>query len=740
MQSDATVTRRGLLKSTLQSGAVAGVALVIGFEVPRAANAAVPEKPVVNPIKAWLKIDQSGVVTLTYSRSEMGQGVSTSLPMILAEELGVDFKDVRVEHASSDEIYGDQGTGGSGSVKAMWMPLRTAGAAAREMLIAAAAQQWNVAPQTCSARSGAVWHGNQKLAYAELVESASKLPIPDLKTVRLKKPEEFQLIGKAVPKKDIPSKTDGSAQFGLDVRVPGMVYALVERCPVFGGKVKSFDATKTKGIQGVHDIFQIEPVEDVHSWGGVAVVADTTYIAMQARKQLKVDWDFGPHATESSETLRRQFRRLVDSSMKVVIDQADPKAGNADAVISSAPAEKKIECDYELPFQAHATMEPMNCTVHIQSDRAEAWAPAQSPNWVKEQIAKVSGLKPERIQVHTTFMGGGFGRRYQADFAMEAAQIAKRLGKPVQLVWSREDDMTHDFYRPASYHRVSGAVDDQGNIVAWRHKSTSTSIAEWWDKKSPPESSELGCTLQMPYLAKSYKLEYLPAASGVPRAWWRSVEASSIGFVMESFMDELAHAAVVDPYEFRMQKLGESRSIKNPLDPSDRPLETARMKSVLKLAAEKGDWGKSLPPNHGRGIACHYSFNSYVANVVEAAVENGRVRVNRVVSAVDIGTAVHPEGVRAQVESAIVYGLTATLKSQITIQDGRAVQSNFNKFTTLSMKETPRIEVHIVPSNVEPTGIGEPGLPPTAPALMNAIFAATGKRVRRLPLQAGDLG
>ncbi len=737
-QSDSALTRRSLLKTTLQTGIAAGAALVIGFDVPRTAKGAA-EKPAVNPIKAWLKIDQSGAVTLTYSRSEMGQGVSTSLPMILAEELGIDWKDVRVEHAPADETYGDQGTGGSGSVKGMWTPLRTAGAAARQMLIEAAAQRWGVAAQTCSARNGAVWHGGQKLAYAELVEAASQLPIPDLAKVPLKKPEEFQLVGKDVPRKDIPSKTDGSAQYGLDVRAPGMVFAVVERCPVFGGKVKSFDASQTKAMKGVHDVFQIEPVEEVHSWGGVVVVADSTYTAMQARKRLKVDWDYGPHATESSETLRRQFRRLVDSPMKVVLNQADPKAGNAEAIISSAPAEKKVECDYELPFQAHATMEPMNCTVHIQSDRAEAWAPAQSPTWVKEVIGKVSGLKPEQIQVHTTFMGGGFGRRYQADFATEAAQVAKRLGKPVQVVWSREDDMTHDFYRPASYHRMSGAVDGEGNILAWRHQSTSTSIAEWWEKKSPPESSELGCTLQMPYLAKSYKLEYLPAASGVPRAWWRSVEASSIGFVMESFMDELAHAAGMDPYEFRIQKLGGARQIKNPLDASDRPLETARMKGVLQLAAEKGDWGKSLPTGHGRGIACHYSFNSYVANVVEAAVENGKVRVNRVVSAVDIGIAVHPDGVRSQVEGAIVYGLTAALKSQITIQDGRAVQNNFDKFTTLSMKETPRLEVHIVPSNVEPTGIGEPGLPPVAPALMGAIFAATGKRVRRLPLQPADL-
>ncbi len=727
------VTRRTVLKTTLTTGAVAGAALVIGFEVPQAKGSL--EKPVVNPLTAWIKIDQNGAVTLVYSKSEMGQGVSTSLPMILAEELCVDWKDVRVEHAPVERAFGSQGTGGSGSVTTMWMPLRTAGAAARQMLIAAAAQQWGVTPEVCVAKSGAVWHNSEKLLYGELIERASQLPVPDLQSVQLKKPEEFQLIGKSVPRTDIPAKTDGSAIFGLDVRVPGMVYAVVARCPVFGGKVKAFDATKAKAIKGVRDVFEIPGVaKGVHSCGGVVVVADTTYIAMQARKQLQIDWDYGSAATESSETLRKQFRTLVDSNMKVILDQ-----GDADHVISSAESDKKIECDYELPFQAHATMEPMNCTVHIASDGAEAWAPSQSPDMVQGIIGQLTGLPADKIRVHTTFMGGAFGRRYQADFPTEATQIAQRVGKPVQLVWSREDDMTHDFYRPASYHRLSGAVDGEGNIVAWRHKQASTSIAEWFNPHEAPESSELGCTTQMPYLVKSYKLEYLPAASAVPRAWWRSVEASVIGFVMESFMDELAHAAGADPYEFRIQKLGEVRLVKDAVDARGRPLDTARFKGVLQLAAEKSGWGKPLPKGEGRGIAAHYSFHSYVANVAEVAVENGHVRVKRVISAVDIGTPVNPDGIRAQVEGAIVYGLTAALKSQITIQNGQAMQNNFNKFSTLSMRETPRIEVYIVPSSIAPTGIGEPGLPPTAPAVMNAIFAATGKRIRRLPLQPTDL-
>lgn len=733
--SAAIITPELSRRSLLKSAAAAGAALVIGFDIPRTARAATEKQP-VSPFHSWVRIDQAGKVTLLSSRSEMGQGISTAAPMILAEELGVDWNDIQIEQAPTDgKLFGNQGTGGSGSVAGSWKPLRQAGAAARTMLVTAAAQRWNVSPESCSVKNGAVYNGSQKLTFGELVESASKLPLPDFEKVPLKKPQDFQIIGKSVQRKDIPQKTDGSAQFGIDVRVPDMVYAVVARCPAFGGKVKSVDASKAKALPGIRDIFEIPAVpEDVHSWGGVAVVADTTWIAMQARKQLKIDWDLGPHATESSETLRKEFRRVVDSPMKVVVNQ-----GDADTTISGAPHEKKVEADYELPFQAHATMEPMNCTVHIKSDSAEAWAPAQGPEWVQRVVAQVSGLPPEKVKVNTTLMGGGFGRRYMGDFAMEAAQVAKRVGKPVQLVWSREDDMTHDYYRPASYHRVSGALDAQGNILAWRHRSTSTSIADYWNPKEPPESSELGCTLQPPYLSKSYKLEYAPAKSGVPRAWWRSVEASVIGFVMESFMDELAHTAGMDPYEFRLQHLGEARQVKNFIDAKDRPLDTVRMKAVLELAAQKGDWGKALPKGQGRGIACHYSFHSYVANVAEVTVEKTGVRVNRIVSAVDIGTPVHPDGARAQVESAIVYGLTAALKSQITIQNGSAVESNFNKFTMLPMKETPLVEVHIVPSELPPTGIGEPGLPPVAPAVMNAVFAATGKRIRRLPMTLTDL-
>lgn len=721
---DTPLTRRSLLKTA----AAAGAALIVPVRMVRGQD---PKKKDENPFEAWVRIDSNGEITFVSARSEMGQGISSAVPMILADELGVDWRDVKIEQALNSF-----GTGGSGSVAGSWMPMRQAGTAARVMLIQAAAQRWNVSPATCAVRGGAVWHDSESLKYGALVAAASKLPLPDFSTLKLKPASEFQLIGKDnIPRKDIPSKTDGSAEFGFDVRVPGMVRAMVERCPVFGGKARSFDASKAKAIPGVLDVFEIPAVDEgVHSWGGVVVVADSTYTAMKARKALVIDWDFGPHVVESSESLRRQFRRIVDTPQKQVLN-----IGDADTAISSAPQTQKVEADYECPFQAHACMEPMNCTVSITDTSAEVWAPAQGPEWVKQVVAQVSGLPQDKVKVHVTLMGGGFGRRYQADFAMEAAQIAKKVGKPVQLVWSREDDMTHDYYRPASYHRLSGAIDAEGNIVAWKHRSTSTPIAVFWNPKSPPESSEMGCTMQMPYLMKNYKLEFAPAESAVPRAWWRSVEASSIGFVMEGYMDELAHAAGIDPYEFRMKHLTAGRKVVNPNNAKEPALDCSRMRGVLKLVADKSNWGSKLSAGQGRGIACHYSFQSYVANVAEVTIANGKVRVNRIVSAVDIGTPVSLDGIRAQVESAIVYGLTAALKSEITIANGRTVQANFNKFDCLRMNETPKIEVYIVPSELPPTGIGEPGLPPTAPAVMNAIFAATGKRIRRLPLMPDDL-
>jgi isoquinoline 1-oxidoreductase beta subunit len=722
-------TRRAFLKT----GAAGGAALVVGFRFsPDALAQEAQEKKKPNPFDAWVHIDKSGTVTLITAKSEMGQGALTAMPMILAEELEVDWNGVRVEQAPTDPSIYDHGTGGSGSVAGSWLPLRQAGAAAREMLVRAAATAWNVEPATCRAEKGFIVHGprRRRLAYGELVEAASKLPVPDFNKVPLKNPDDFHIVGQSIARTDIPSKVDGSARFGIDVRVPGLLYAVVARCPTFGGKAARFDATKAKAIAGVRHVIEIPAVEaGAHTAGGIAVVADSTWAAMQGRKALQIDWDHGPHASESSQTLRQASETIAAQPGKVVRNEGD-------AAATLAGAEQKVEAVYELPFQAHATMEPMNCTVDIRADRAEAWSPTQAPDWTRSAIAQVTGLPPPSINVHTTLMGGGFGRRYQADFVVEAAQVGKAVGAPVQLLWTREDDMQHDFYRPFAYHRLSGAVDAKGNAVAWYHRIVSTSIRSFWDPpdRVKPEASEIGGAVDLAYAVPNLRVEYAPVPSGVPVAWWRSVEASLNAFVVEGFIDELAAAAKADPLAFRQRLLAEPRMIKQPPD-SESALDTRRFKGVLDLVAAKAGWGSPLPAGRGRGIAGAFSFDSYVAEVAEVSVDKaGLPHVHRVVCAVDCGRAVNPDGVRAQVESAVVYGLSAALKGAITIAGGRAEQSNFHDFEVMRIQEMPVVEVHLVASTERPTGIGEPGLPPAAPAVANAIFAATGKRLRRLPI------
>ena len=722
-------TRRAFLKT----GAAGGAALVVGFRFSIDALAQeAQEKKKPSPFDAWIHIDKSGTVTLITAKSEMGQGALTAMPMILAEELEVDWNGVRVEQAPTDPSIYDHGTGGSGSVAGSWLPLRQAGAAAREMLVRAAATAWNVEPATCRAEKGFIVHGprRRRLAYGELVEAASKLPIPDFNKVPLKNPDDFHIVGQSIARTDIPSKVDGSARFGIDVRVPGLLYAVVARCPTFGGKAARFDATKAKAIAGVRHVLEIPAVgAGAHTAGGIAVVADSTWAAMQGRQALQIDWDHGPHASESSQTLRQASETIAAQPGKVVRNEGD-------AAATLVGAEQKVDAVYELPFQAHATMEPMNCTVDIRADRAEAWSPTQAPDWTRSAIAQVTGLPPPSINVHTTLMGGGFGRRYQADFVVEAAQVGKAVGAPVQLLWTREDDMQHDFYRPFAYHRLSGAVDAKGNAVAWHHRIVSTSIRSFWDPpdRVKPEASEIGGAVDLAYAVPNLRVEYAPVPSGVPVAWWRSVEASLNAFVVEGFIDELAAAAKADPLAFRQRLLAEPRMIKQPPD-SESALDTRRFKGVLDLAAAKAGWGSPLPAGRGRGIACAFSFDSYVAEVAEVSVDKaGLPHVHRVVCAVDCGRAVNPDGVRAQVESAVVYGLSAALKGAITIAGGRAEQSNFHDFEVMRIQEMPVVEVHLVASTERPTGIGEPGLPPAAPAVANAIFAATGKRLRRLPI------
>jgi isoquinoline 1-oxidoreductase beta subunit len=668
----------------------------------------------------------------------MGQGVMTALPMILADELEVDWKKVRIEQAPTNPKIYEHGTGGSSSVSESWLPLRRAGAAAREMLIDAAAQQWTVNRDTCRAEKGAVIHGVRKkiLRYGELVDAASKLPVPNFNTVPLKNADNFTIVGHDQHRVDTPSKTNGTAIFGIDARPAGLLYAVIARSPVFGGRVAKLDAAKAKAVPGVREVLEIPGTAGQSPFveAGVAVVADSSWAAMEGRRALEVTWDEGPHANESSEWLRKQFVELASKPGKVYRND-----GDADAALTSAS--KKIEAVYELPFQAHACMEPMNCTVHIREKDAEAWVPTQGPEWALDIIAGVSKLPKEAVTVHTTLMGGGFGRRYQGDFITEAAQVAKGIGKPVMVLWTRDDDLQHCFYRPASYHRLWGALDAGGKLAAWKHFQSSTSIGAVWEKdgKEKPEKGEFGTAAFIPYQAGAFRLEYALGECGVPRAWWRSVEHSSSGFVVESFIDELAAAAGADPVEFRLHLMGDARKIANFESPTGDPLDTSRLKGVLQLAAEKAGWGKPLPKGSGRGVAAYFSFNSYTSAVAEVVVKNGEVRVQRIVYAADVGRPVNPAGIRAQLESAAVYALTAMLKGAITLDRGRVEQSNFHDYEMLRINEAPQVEVHIVDSKDKPTGIGEPGVPVVAPAVCNAIFAATGKRLRRLPIRSEDL-
>jgi isoquinoline 1-oxidoreductase beta subunit len=723
-------------RTFVAQGTIAGAGLVIGVRLsPVKAfaqeNEKGPKKPPVNPFDAYIHVKPDGKISLIVAKSEMGQGIKTGLAMLLAEEAEVDFNSVSVEQAETrPDIYAHMGTGGSGSTMENFMPLRRAGATVRVLMITSAAQKWNVPKNECAAKKGAVIHekSSRRASYGELVEAAMKLPLPDPDKVELKNESDFELIGHATPRVDIPSKANGSAVFGLDVRVPEMLFAVVARCPTFGGKHAHSDATKAKAVPGVKQVFEIPALgRDMFTAGGVAVVADSTWAAMQGREALQIAWDNGAAAAESTSTLHTALHAgAAKAGTRVRND------GDVDAVLSNGA--KHVEATYEFPFLAHATMEPMNITVHARSGEAEVWAPTQSPDWVQRTVATVLDLKPETVVVHTTLMGGGFGRRYMADYPAEAAQIAKVVGKPVQLVWSREDDMTHDFYRPAACHQMRGAVDPSGHPLAWSHTIASTSIGAFWDPPDhqAPEKSEVGGAEQMPYAIPNVRLEYNHVASAVPPLWWRSVEHSFNGFAVECFIDELAAAAGQDPVQFRKTLLVKPANwkAKNDEDP-----DPARLRAVMELAAEKSGWGTPLPKGKGRGIATYHSFGSYICEVAEVTVQDSSFKVDRMVAAIDCGQIVNPESVRAQAESAIIYGLSAALKNEITVKNGAIEQTNFDGYDPIRISEAPPIEVHLVKSKEEPGGMGEPALPPAAPAVANAIFAACGKRVRKLPFQ-----
>jgi isoquinoline 1-oxidoreductase subunit beta len=726
-----TISRR----TFIAAGAAAGAGLIIGVSLPESWSFAQEEKktPSPNPFVAYIHVKPSGQISLIVAKSEMGQGIRTGLAMCLAEELEVELDSVSVEQAETrPDIYAHLGTGGSGSTEENFMPLRRAGATVRELMITAAAAKWSVPRNECIAEKGAVLHraSSHRAGYGELVEVAARLPLPDPDKVPLKDPSKFELIGHPVARVDVPAKVNGSAQFGIDVRVHEMLFAVVARCPTFGGKAAHFDAAPAKAVPGVRDVFEIPALgADKFTAGGIVVVAHSTWAAMKGREALQITWDHGFAASESSDGLRESLRAAAAKSGKRMRND-----GDVDAALSNGA--RKVEALYEMPLLAHATMEPMNITAQARAGEAEVWAPTQSPDWVQSTVAKVLDIPPAKVVVHTTLMGGGFGRRYMADYPAEVAQIAKVVGKPVQLVWTREDDMTHDFYRPATCHRMQGVVDAKGRPVAWFHTLASTSIQGYWDPKADPAEDESGGARQMPYAIPNVRLEFNGVTSAVPRAWWRSVEHSFNGFVVESFIDELAAAAGKDPMQFRQTLLVKPPNWKPRFEDDPDP---ARLLGVLNLVAEKSGWANPLPKGKGRGIACYHSFGSYLAEVAEVTVKGSEFKIDRIAAAVDCGQIVNPESVRSQTEGAIIYGLSAALKNEITVRNGAVEQTNFDSYDPIRITEAPPVEVYQVPSQEDPGGMGEPGLPPIAPAVANAIFAATGQRLRRLPLQLSSV-
>ena len=699
---------------------------------------------------AWLRITPDDQITVFVEIPEMGQGSRTVDTIMLAEELEADWRSIRVEQAPvQPAVYKKLSTGGSGGTANMWDDLPRAGAQAREMLITAAAQNWRVPRNECRAQGGAVIHRptGRRLRYGELAAAAAALPAIPADRIRLKNAAEYRLVGKPAPSVDIPSKVDGSAVFGIDVRVPGMLFATIAQCPHFGGSLKSFDASAAKAMPGVRAVFAVPPIgfvpklkTNVNSAGGVAVVAESTWAAIEARKALRLEWNPGPDTGETTAGLAGLLRQAAGGPASFVA----VNEGNVDEALGRS--HRKIEAYYELPFQAHATMEPMNTTVHVRKDGIEVWSPTQIGAKAQEEIAILSGLPPDRITVHMMLCGGSFGRRYQWDYIAQAWQVANEVKVPVQLLWTREDDLQHDFYRQSTFHQMAGGVDDRGNITAWKHRVASTSIratfgsAEQLKDPKRVASQELGGADVLPYAAASRRLDYAPAHSAVPRAWWRSVESSFNGFALECFVDELAHLAGRDPYRFRMDLLSGDRRLNAVMWPGGRPLETARLRAVLREAAEKSGWGTPMAPRCGRGIACFYSFETYVAYVAEVCVErDGAVRVRRLTAAVDCGLAVNPNGVRAMIQGGANFALTPVLTGEITVRDAAVEQANFHQYRVLRMDQAPDIDVHILSGGSEPGGMGEAGVPALAPAVANAVFAATGKRVRRLPIDPRQL-
>jgi len=707
------VSRRGFL----QAGAAAGGGLMLSLSLPLA-NSVAEAADSFAP-NAFVRIGGDGQIVLTMPYVEMGQGTYTSIPMLIAEELEVELKQVQLEHAPPNEklyanpLLGVQATGNSNAIRGAWKPLREAGATARTMLVSAAAKRWNVDPASCRAQSGEVLHAptGRRIKYGELAADAARMPVPD--NVVLKRPEAFKLIGTPAKRLDTPAKVNGAAVYGIDVRPLGVKIATLAQSPVFGGRVKSVDDAAAKAIKGVRQIVRLDDA--------VAVVADHMGAAKKGLAALVIEWDEGPHAKLNTQEIVGELERATRSPGAVA-----QNIGDTDTAIAGAVT--KIEATYQVPFLAHATMEPMNCTVHVRKDGCEVWVGSQVMARAHAAAAKTAGLPLDKVVVHNHLIGGGFGRRLEIDGVIRAVEIAKHVDGPVKVVWAREEDIQHDMYRPCFFDRISAGLDKKGMPIAWNHRFAGSSIIARWlppgfNNGLDPDTTE--GAIDLTYALPNMHVEYLRIEPpGIPTAFWRSVGPSHNVFVVESFMDELAAAARQDAVAYRLALLDKA----------------PRAKAVLELAAEKAGWGQPLPDRVGRGVSVQFVFATYLAQIAEVEVSrDGAVRVRRVVCAVDCGTVVNPDTVRAQIQSAIIFGATAALYGEITLKDGRVEQTNFDTYQILRMNEAPAIEVHIVQSSEPPGGMGEAGTSAIAPAITNAIFAATSRRLRKLPIDTTTL-
>jgi isoquinoline 1-oxidoreductase subunit beta len=703
--------RRDFLKVSAGGGLLLAFGLPVRAEIRDTLTTNAPFTP-----NAFLRIDRAGKVTFVMPMIEMGQGTYTSLPMLIAEELEVDVDKVAIEHSPADDrlyvnpLIGLQMTGASTAIRAMYVPLRTAGATARVMLVTAAAQRWNADPSACRAQNGAVVHtaSGRKLAYGALVDAAAKLPVPE--KVAIKNPGEFKLVGKPHRRLDGAGKVDGRAKFGIDARLPGMKFAVLAQSPTFGGKLVSIDEAKATAVRGVSQVVRLEDA--------VAVVAGNTFAAKQGLAAAAPQWDAGANAKLTTADIAGELARASEKPGAVARREGD-------AAAAIAGAARKIDAVYEQPFLAHATMEPMNCTVHLTKEGCDIWVGTQIPGVTQAAVMKLTGLSREHVRIHNHLLGGGFGRRLEPDGTVRAVQIAQHVRGPVQVIWTREEDIQHDLYRPYYYDRISAGLDAQGRPVGWSHRIAGSSIVAryappWMKGDLDPDAVE--SSENQPYDVGAIHVDYVrQEPPGIRTTWWRGVGVTRGTFVVESFVDELAADAKRDPLAYRLALLD-----KNP-----------RARAVLQTVAQRAGWGKPLPAGQGRGIALCTGFGSFIAQVVQVSVDkDGTVKPTRVWCVVDCGVRVNPDTIRAQMESGIVFGLSAALHGEITIKEGRVEQTNFGDYRVLRINECPRIDVALVKSSEAPGGIGEPGTSCVMPALTNAIFAATGRRIRKLPVGA----